>query len=436
MTSPDTSNRGDNQRNVLVVAGVVILAVVVTIAAVLVLGREPETAGPGTPSAPESAPPSEAPPSDEPSVAPEPSDSDDPTPDALPDGWTLVHQIDADGGRWSGGHLAFGNAGFLAIGRRTEGGEGGPRVTDNAMFLSADGQEWTEVPYPAAEVGEYFAMALSEAADGSFVFHVLADRQDGTPSLTVSLRSTDGTTWEEIETGLPESIAINSISEGPAGYLLAGDQTGSTNPSLWLSADGLTWELVHEFSQDEQFVQLSDADGGEDGYVVMGRRIVPDGPYQRFTFASADGREWVERAEPFGADDQEFVGDVGVSSFGADWVATLAQPGNVISTWTSSDGLTWTESGSIQMGERSIAVAGLLEEIGDELISSPGGTPFFIGDPGVFSSTDGAAWSPVDMGADAWLGELAIGNGVAVVTGTIVDADGGITGGIWIRATD
>ncbi len=439
MTRP-TSSPAPQRRNVLLVAGVVALAVVVTLLAVLVLGREPRTAGSGAPSAPVSVPPSASPmPSDVPTDEPAPSQPAAPTesPVEAPDEWILVHEFGGEGDRWVGAEIAYGDAGFLAIGRRWDGGEGGPRIAETGMWISADGREWDQVECPAPASGSYFVMALSGADDGSYVLHVQSDAQDGNLATTVTLRSTDGRTWEPIDTGLAERIHVQVIAEGPNGYLLVGGQTGYANPSLWLSADGLTWEQVHEFAQDTEFVQIQDADGGEDGYVVIGRRIAPDGgPYQRFSFASADGRSWVEQSEPFGPDDQDFVFEVAVSSLGPDWVATLAQRDYTTTTFTSSDGLTWSEAGTIPLANENVADAGLLEEIGDELLSSPGGGLWFEGMPGVFASADGATWSPVDMSADAWLAKLAIGDGVVAVTGTIPGAESTTSGGIWIRDTD
>jgi hypothetical protein len=185
-------------------------------------------------------------------------------------------------------------------------------------------------------------------------------------------------------------------------------------------------------------VQLDDGDGGAEGYVVIGRRIQPDSSsYERFAFASADGREWFETAAPFGPDDQAYVWTVGVSSFGGDWLATLGRRGAPTSLWSSADGLSWSETGSLDHPEGGLATAGLFDEVLDELILAPNATVTFEGQPGIWSSTDGMAWSPIDMGA-AWVGDLAIGDGVVAITGTIPGPADGFTstGAIWIRASD
>ena len=381
-----------------------------------------------TPSAVPSASPSEA-----------PTGSPGPTPVAAPEEWTQVHTIGDGSTRMIGGQIAWGDAGFLAIARRWEGGEGGPRPTEHSMWRSADGQSWTEVQYPVADEGDYSVAALAGAADGSYVFHAFHLLAGGVGSPLVSLRSTDGEAWEPLETGLPGDLYIQAIEEGPAGYLLVGGQGADTNPTLWLSSDALTWELVHEFSQDQQFVQLHDGDGGAEGYVVMGRRIEHDSSsYERFSFASADGREWIESAAPFGPDDQDFVWEAAVSSRGGDWLATLGQRDETTSLWASADGLNWSGAGTLDARNLSSVGAGLFEEVSSELILAPGASGAYDGTPGAWSSTDGTTWSPIDLGADAWVGDLAIGDGVLAMTGTIPGPVEGFTstGVIWIRASD
>jgi hypothetical protein len=428
------------------IGGVVLAAVVAGVLVALLMGRDAGT-GAGDPSPSPSPGPSEpVAPSADPSASEDPSPtaapSDPPeTPVAAPDEWTLVHSFGDESTRWAGGEIAWGDAGFLAIGRRYEGGEGGPRIAEYSMWQSGDGETWTQVPYPApGDGGRYDPAALMTAADGSYVLHALQFSATPTETPLVSLRSTDGTTWEPIDTGLPAEMFVQSVEEdGPSGYLLVGGQGGETNPTLWLSADGLRWELVHEFSQDETYVQLDGSDGGAEGYVVMGRRIQPDSStYERFAFASADGREWVEATAPFGADDQAFVWDVAVTSRGGDWLATLGDPSELITLYSSPDGLAWTEIGTVQGNPRSLASTGLFEEIGPELILSPGATVSELGTPGTWSSTDGTTWAPVDLGADAFLGELAHGNGVVALTGTVPGPGGSTTstGAIWIRAAD
>jgi hypothetical protein len=293
---------------------------------------------------------------------------------------------------------------------------------------------WEELEAPGTPA-EMFWNALSSTSDGRYVLY--GTQPGSTPGEyhSVALRSSDGVTWEGFESGLPELIYVQAIELGPNGYLLVGGQSSETNPTLWLSDDGLRWEQVHEFEQTTHYIQIHDADGGDEGYVVLGRRIEADSTaYQRFAFASADGREWFTREAPFGPDNQNFVFEAGVTSRGPDWVATLGHPGDVTAVWTSADGLAWVEVGSLNApGSTS---SPLLEEVGDALLFSPGSGAPFDGTVGAWSSTDAATWSILDLGADPWLRSLARGDGVVAVSGTIPAADFSSVGAVWVRASE
>ncbi len=425
-------------RTPAIIGGVVAIAVVAGLIFANLNAGQPAASGSPEPT-PSQSPSVPASPSAPPSEAPA-TPSAEPTPVAAPDDWTQVHTIGDGSERIVGGEIAWGDAGFLAVGKRFEpAGDVGIAPAGFSFWLSADGQRWAEVRPPVTGEEGYDVAALTGAADGSYVFHAFHFVAGAPSSAVVSFRSTDGETWEELETGLRDDLPIQAIETGPSGYLLVAGQGVETGATLWLSSDGLTYELVHEFEHGERYVQIHDGDGGADGYVVIGRRgVVGEGEYERFAFASADGREWVERAAPFGPDDQTFVWDVAVSSHGGDWLATLGNREDVVTVFESSDGLNWSEAGTFQTPERNLAAPGLFEEVGAELILSPGATTTWEGTPGTFASTDGATWSPVDLGVDAYTGELAIGDGVVAMTGTIPGTgdDVGSTAVIWIKATD
>ncbi len=195
------------------------------------------------------------------SARPSPSQVGEPR---LPDGWTSVLTVGGDEStRTVGAQIAHGSAGFLAMtGRWTSDGlSPGPGSVEYSVWHSPNGLEWSERDYPS-EFANLSVVALVSAADESYILYGVR----GTAGYeAVALRSRDGMTWEQIDTGLPEVIYVQAIERGPAGYLLVGGQGADTNPTLWLSEDGLAWELVHEFDQTEQWVQIHDADGGEEG---------------------------------------------------------------------------------------------------------------------------------------------------------------------------
>lgn len=333
--------------------------------------------------------------------------------------------------------VAYGAAGFLATGARWEGTEGGPRVAERYLWHSPDGRKWRDVPFPAG-FGQPWLEMLTTAANGDYVMYIDRPLPDEVGGELVALRSSDGLAWSEVETGLPDDLLVQAIELGPAGYLLVGGQTSGTNPTLWLSDDAVSWEMVHEFDQTEEYVQLDDADGGEEGYVVLGRRIEGDGgPYRRFSFASSDGRSWIARDEPFGLDDQGWVFSANVQGLGPNWIATLGHPhGSPMTVWFSADGIDWTPRG--ELGAPPGVGAGVMERTGLGLLFSSQGGPPFDGSPGpgIWSSDDGSTWSRTEVGEGAWIGDIAESPGNVVIVGTIPGEDFPSAAGIWFQSTE
>ncbi len=334
-----------------------------------------------------------------------------------------------------GSHITDGRAGLLAVVTDwIPTSQPGPGLPEYSLWHSANGTEWREIEFPADGM-DIRVTSLYAATDGSYVLHGSRSKTDAPYFETFALQSANGSTWEQVATGLPEVIYIQAVESGPFGHLLVGGQGAETNPTLWLSADGVTWEIVHEFQQDTHTVQIHDADGGQQGYVVIGRRIEPDGTaYRRFAFASADGREWSNVDQPFGPDDQASVFQANVSSLGPDWVATLGHRDAPTAIWFSANGLQWSEVASVTHGPSTIAA--LLEEVHGKLIFSPG-AGVWDGTAGVWSSQDGVSWTEDDFGSDAvWLAGVAVDNGTTAVSGAVPSARFGSTGGIWVYTSD
>jgi hypothetical protein len=328
-----------------------------------------------------------------------------------------------------GGPLAVGRAGFLAMSSRWESGEGGPRISEYLLARSTDGCSWASIPFPSTS--GIHAPKLITTEDGAFLLI------GGSASGIVALRSADGTTWEQVETGLPDAMDILSIGLGPHGYLLAAQATQASGPSLWLSQDGLRWDEVYRFDHPAANVQLDDADGGADGYVVLGRRIDPDGSYQRFSLASGDGRDWIERLEPFGPDDQQHIAGASVTSFGPDWIATLGQPdGAPTLVRFSANGLDWVATGNIDAGPALAVEPATLEETTIGLLFAPASRMWIEGAPGAWISPDAASWSAINLPSGAWAVDTVEGRGLVVVSGTIPGPAPSSTAAIWVRTTE
>jgi hypothetical protein len=363
----------------------------------------------------------------------EPSASDGQT------GWTQVAEFGDDADNvWSiARDVTHGKAGFLAWGERYMGGiEGGPRGAGESLWRSADGLTWEELPMPEQVSGDVdftLVKTLISTPEGDYVLYFDRHELESNTTRTLALRSSDGTSWEEVETGLAQWVDIDSIERGDRGYLLIGNQVSGGNPTLWLSTDGIAWELVHEFAQDTEFVQVNDGGAGDEGFVVFGRRIAEDNSYARFAFASGDGREWIETTSPLGPDDQTYVPDVIVEGFGSDWIATVASRDDSARFWFSTNGIIWEPISQIDGASTSIAWDPVLTSAGGELFFSVSGHVNFDGVPGAWSSADGITWEPIEMGADAYLGGVVEGPDSLVLTGTIVPESHLSTIGIWMR---
>jgi hypothetical protein len=363
------------------------------------------------------------------------SRSSEPTTTATPDscggvgGWTQTLQSGDARSAIVGGPLAGGRAGFLALSSRWEIGEGGPRVSEYLLARSADGCDWESIPFPPAS--GIYAPDLITTEDGAFLLI------GSSPSGVTAFRSTDGAAWEEVETRLSDAADILSIGRGPRGYLLAAQATQASGPSLWLSQDGLRWDEVYRFDRAAANVQLDDADGGAEGYVVLGRRIGPDGSYRRFALASGDGRDWIERPEPFGPDDQRYSFGASVTPFGPDWIATLGQPdGAPTAVRFSANGLDWVARGSIDAGPALAVERATLEETTIGLLFAPGSHMWIEGAPGAWISPDAASWSAIELPPSAWVVDAVESQGLVVLSGTIPGPARSSTSAIWVRATE
>ena len=358
---------------------------------------------------------------------------------AIPDVWTNTLTFGVGDAWHVAGDVVHGKAGFLALGQRIEPAHGGPSITARYAWRSPDGLAWEQVPVPEVAVAG-FIQELIATPDGDYV--LFFDRPHSDPNTgswdTVALRSSDGSTWSEVETGLPSALSIDSIERGAMGYLLVGDQTALGNPTLWLSSDGIGWAKVHEFTQNEHWVQLHGGGAGDEGFVVFGRRIEHDSSsYRRFAFASGDGYQWVETPAPLGADDQDFVFDVVVDGLGPDWVAASAERDSRAPTWFSADGIGWEPAGEIPAEHPENWDPVLDEADGELYFSATGEASHYPGAPGgAWSSTDGRTWQPIELGADAHLGAVVDGPDAIVLAGTIVLDDRASAIGIWVRAAD
>jgi hypothetical protein len=179
---------------------------------------------------------------------------------------------------------------------------------------------------------------------------------------------------------------------------------------------------VHRFTDATHYVDVADIGAGDEGFVAFGVRTALDGRGERFAFASADGREWVNAPQPFGAEDQQYRPSLLIAPLGPDWIAALGA-----SIWFSANGLDWTPAAEIGEVNTTQAWAPVLVGADQRLFFSPTGDfPSSIDPraPGVWSSTDGRKWTLLNLGNAAVVGGAASGPAGLVLAGaTFPSAD-------------
>ncbi|MDQ2934692.1 MAG: hypothetical protein M3R49_06875 [Chloroflexota bacterium] len=360
-------------------------------------------------------------------------------PSGPPAAWTRVATFGDTTATHTARHVVYGTAGFLAIGDRQEGFEGGPQITRRYTWASPDGLAWEEIAMPA-QLTNGSVNSLITTPDGDYVLY--ADFPTTQPGIRTppALRSSDGRTWDAVQTGLPQGLFIKSIERGKRGYLLAGYPTDAGNPTLWLSKDGVAWEQVHEFSQDQTYVDISDAGAGDEGFVVFGVRTDRvTSHYQRFTFASSDGRAWVDTRAPFGPDPQDYRPDVRVTGFGPDWIATVASKDDSAHFWFSADGIAWKPLTQIDRVGSTMVWDPILGAANGRLFFSASSSQFPPGNAvgGAWTSADGLTWEAIDLGGVAYPAGVAEGGGVVVLAGTVAAQDRrSSVAALWAKAAE
>jgi len=332
---------------------------------------------------------------------------------SLPVAWTEAASFDGEALNLT--DLAYGSGRFVAVGSDQEGS--GSRVRGR-VWVSSVGSSWELLPVDPVFDLAYLTNVVTAADGRHLIFGRIEDASGGSEAIPHAVwESADGRSWRRIDLGLPADLGSIDVVVGPAGYLLSGVRFGAGLDQLWLSPDGRQWEQVRElpprngpFYEDIQRIAA-----GAEGFVAAGIR--ESAPY---IIASADGREWFE------APDQPALHQIGaaprIASLGGDWIipGTTDEDGGVV-IWFSENGLDWAMTATIASRDPggSPSFAADLVNAGGHLfltLASPAGHPAIL-PVGVWSSTDGRIWEPIDLSPEAFVYAAAASDDAVVLAG-------------------
>jgi hypothetical protein len=357
-------------------------------------------------------------------------------------GWESAFSVTADPPESAiAREVAFGQAGFLAVVEHVIQSEGGPQSTGVSMWLSADGRSWAELAVPIDSEGgnESLQLLATTRAGGYLLFSsIRVDDSGAEPNVTRARLSTDGMTWTDVATGLPESIEVTGIYHGPDASILVGEVFGESDSDtgVWRSEDSLVWERVLDLEEPEAFVTITGAAAGPEEFVIVGTVTALDfGSYDYFALTSSDGREWNQSAPALSMVEGYFL-DPALAPLGDGWLVALPTvPDGFVEFWSSADGVAWERAGTIERDEALSRFQPVFaEHDGRVYFSTNGGHPY--GDKGIWTSADALTWNEVDLGTDAHLGGMASGSGVIVLHATSLPVEGFAHAGFWIITID
>ena len=245
-----------------------------------------------------------------------------------------------------------------------------------AVWHSADGLTWTRLAVDAAVFGAFAPATETQSGPGHYIdmSDVAAagdlivatgtewSRSVLTPLVAVSADA--GITWRRSSLPTPPGLSTDEIALGEVvsdgGRLVIAGNTNLGGAAIaWASPDGRNWELsaVGSTGQHSQSIGVTD-----EGFLIGGT----DEHHRTVAWFSDDGRRW-ERTDLYGsttppAEQGQFLG--------------FAQSGDVVVAFaqdvTSERGTSIDASGSVNVDGQSQLVA--------------------------WSSLDGRAWTPVDLG--------------------------------------
>jgi len=196
-------------------------------------------------------------------------------------------------------------------------------------------------------------------------------------------RSVDGASWTQVPPASPWGYLANDVATDGTQLVVAGSYYGYGDGRVWTSTDARMWT---ERVSSGGAATLIAIHGDGDGFVAVGFRVAAGGDYVPTVWYSADGVSWADAAVP-AIDTPVTLLDVARIP-GGRYVA-LGIRGNEVDAgqfvaWYADDPSSWTDAGVIARG----MLPGLLAAVdGGAFVITTG----FDG-PQITFSEDGVAW--------------------------------------------
>ncbi len=258
----------------------------------------------------------------------------------------------------------------------------------SGIIFIRDDTSWIRTD-PASEAGlppgEQIVRGLAGSEAGLVIAYHLPELES--PESEIILSSTDGATWQEIDT--PEGLVFaRSLTGTPFGYLMSAeaDLAERSNPGIltWLSSDGKIWEEV--IVTDAYLADIGTTASWNDGVVTLGvtyDHATETGGYQ--TYQSVNAKDWTEM------DMTPFQGLSPIGFSGTDrGLLALVDDGGVVSVMFSADGEAWISMGADEIfGSADVDLSGIAT-----------GPDRFV----VSTASFGSGFADGNREADLWVG--------------------------------
>jgi hypothetical protein len=254
--------------------------------------------------------------------------------------WTLesAAALGAVPGRASLVSVAYGQAGWIAVGAASDGG-----TTQPVVLASADGVTWQPVATLEALVGQGTQFLGIAAGHGGYV--VVGRKMAGGRIFAVLWYSADLRSWTmDSNGGLDGRLTastVNAVAATAAGFVAVGSH--GAGQAIWTSPDGKNWNPIGvNLPPGARSATLSSVAASGTRVVAAGYADTPAGDIPVVVVSVDGGAQWRQIA--LQAPDGLGVITALTATPDGFTAAGLAGKGGSAQTvtWTSPDGLTWS----------------------------------------------------------------------------------------------